>query len=92
MGPEANSANLRPRTNLEEFGMYDVTTIKPNSVYLLATVAEELGVSIRSLERYVAAGDLIARRAGRHSYVTGQSLLAWLEGGDDGRSKNKQKR
>jgi hypothetical protein len=69
----------RSRTNLEDFIVDDLAAIKPNSVYLLGTVAEELDVSIRSLERYVAAGDLIARRAGRHTLTTGRSLLAWLE-------------
>lgn len=65
--------------------MYDEMAIKPNSVYLLPIVAEELGVSIRSLERYVAAGDLIARRAGRHTFTTGRSLLAWLEWREGGK-------
>jgi len=71
--------------------MFDVATIKPSSVYRLRDVAAGLDVSVRTLERVVAAGKLAAVRAGRHTFVSGRSLLAWLEGGTAGKGKDKSR-
>src|SRR5438270_5025963 len=57
----------------------NVWCVKPNGIYRLTDAAELLGVSRRTLERAVAAGDLTGRRVGRYSYVTGRSLLSYLE-------------
>src|SRR5262245_58009958 len=65
----------------------DVTNIRPTGIYRLREVAKGLDISVRTLERAVKAGKLTAVRAGRHSFVTGRSLLAWLEGGPNGKAK-----
>jgi hypothetical protein len=60
--------------------MRAVADIRPRSVYWLPHVAKGLGISIRTLQRHAKAGRLKAVRAGLHTFVTGQCLLAWLEG------------
>jgi hypothetical protein len=71
--------------------MDGVTSIRPTGVYRLSALAESLGVSLRTLERVVAAGDLTAKRAGRYTFVTGRSLLAWLEAGTGANGKGQDK-
>jgi hypothetical protein len=71
--------------------MDGVTSIRPSGVYRLSALADSLGVSLRTLERAVAAGDLIARRVGRYTFVTGRNLLAWLEGGAGASGKDLHK-
>jgi excisionase family DNA binding protein len=70
--------------------MDDVTTIKPTAVYELYNVAAGLDISIRTLERVIKAGELKAVRVGRHRFVTGKALIAWLEGRADGKGKPKR--
>lgn len=60
--------------------MYDSTNIRPSAIYKLSDVAQGLELSLRTLQRIVAAGELIAVRAGRFTYVSGRSLLDWVEG------------
>jgi excisionase family DNA binding protein len=57
-----------------------VTSIRPNSVYTFPTVAEDLGISVRTLQRAVQAGKLDAVRAGYRTFVVGRALLSWLRG------------
>jgi excisionase family DNA binding protein len=83
LGPICRSARRTPV-------IYGATPIRPTSVYKLRDVAKGLDVSVRTLERVVAAGKLTAVRAGRHTFVTGRSLLAWLEGGTDGKGQGKR--
>jgi excisionase family DNA binding protein len=68
-----------------------VTHIRPTSIYWLWDVAEALGVSLRTLQRAIEAGKLIAVRVGRYTFVTGRSLLAWMEGRSDGKGKSRRK-
>jgi Predicted site-specific integrase-resolvase len=50
-------------------------------IYTLAEVAEGLGLSLRTLQRYVSAGEVPVRRLGRRVYVLGSDLLEGLPRG-----------
>jgi excisionase family DNA binding protein len=79
--------NDTPPTSRRTLAMLDVLHIRPTSIYKLSEVAADLDVSLRTLQRAVEAGKLTAVRAGRYSFLTGRSLLAWLEGRDAGVGK-----
>jgi len=57
-----------------------VTSIRPNSVYAVETVAYELNISPRTVQRAIRAGKLDANRVGFHTYIIGKALLSWLRG------------
>jgi excisionase family DNA binding protein len=49
--------------------------------YTVAQVAEMLGVSIRSVRRWIAQGDLRAHRFGRQVRISEVDLRTFVEGG-----------
>jgi hypothetical protein len=55
--------------------------VRPTSIYALPDLAEDLGISLRTLQRAVKAGKLHAVRAGLHTFATGKNILSWMEGG-----------
>ncbi len=66
--------------------------IRPTSVYTLPEVADDLGISVRSIQRPIKAGKLNAVRVGLHTFVSGRCLLLWLEDGAVGVRKQKRRR
>ena len=70
--------------------MDNMTVVKSTAIYTLPDVAMSLDISVRTLQRAIAAGELAAVRAGRHTFVTGRSLLAWLEGDCDEKGDGEQ--
>ena len=57
-----------------------VMRIERDGLYTLQELSEVLGVSLRTLQRLVAGGDLPARKLGRRVMVRGDDLLAGLPG------------
>ena len=47
--------------------------------YTYAEAALVIGVSLRSIFKYVADGELIARKSGRRSLILASELLAYLQ-------------
>jgi DNA binding domain, excisionase family len=49
-----------------------------DGLYTLEQLAQELGVSVRTLQRAIERGDLPARRLGRRKFVRGADVLDGL--------------
>ncbi len=47
--------------------------------YKLKQVSELLGIGIRTLRKYINAGDLKAKKIGRNYFVTGDNLVAFMK-------------
>ena len=65
--------------------------LRPTSVYTLSELAEGLGISVRTIQRCVKAGELHTVRVGLHSFATGKNILSWLESGAEGSRTPKSK-
>lgn len=59
--------------------MTPVARIQATGVYRLTDLADGLDISVRTLQRAAAEGSLATVRVGRRSFVTGRSILAWLQ-------------
>lgn len=49
------------------------------TVYDLKALSKKLGVSVRTLRKYIREGDLMASKIGRAYYVTESSLMLFLD-------------
>jgi Predicted site-specific integrase-resolvase len=59
-------------------GMVDVNR---DALYSLDELSQMMGVSVRTLQRYVSDGELPVRRLGKRVYVVGSDLLDKLPAG-----------
>lgn len=53
--------------------------MEDNTIYNLKALSKKLGISIRTLRKYVKRGDLTASRIGRSYYVTDFNLDLFLD-------------